>query len=129
YGVSLVGKVDLGFGSVGGGAHGGGCAGLGPRRELFRRSALLTLPAILRGTDAAGAADGLRAGADVYQSIGVRPLINARGTFTIISGALMLPEVRAAMDAAAQHHLHPHQLIAAVGTPLPQLAHAEIRIL
>ncbi|MBT5830782.1 MAG: hypothetical protein HOH77_11390, partial [Candidatus Latescibacteria bacterium] len=32
-----------------------------------------------------------------YQSIGVRPLINCRGTYTIISGSLMLPEVREAM--------------------------------
>src|SRR5262245_25312360 len=102
-----------------------GLAGLWTRRELFRRSALLTLPAILRGTDAAGAADGLRAGADVYQSIGVRPLINARGTFTIISGSLMLPEVRAAMDAAAQHHVHLDELMAAVGARLAELTKAE----
>ena len=27
-----------------------------------------------------------------YESIGVRPLINCKGTFTIISGSLMLPE-------------------------------------
>src|SRR5262245_37687842 len=102
-----------------------GLAGLWTRRELFRRSALLTLPAILRGTDAAGAADGLRAGADVYQSIGVRPLVNARGTFTIISGSLMLPEVRAAMDAAAQHHVHLDELMAAIGARLAELTKAE----
>ena len=95
------------------------------RRDLLRRSAALTLPAIFRGTDAAGAADGLRAGADVYQSIGVRPLINARGTFTIISGSLMLPEVRAAMDAAAQHHVHLDELMAAIGARLAELTKAE----
>ena len=54
--------------------------------------------------------DGLRVGPDVYQSIGVRPLINARGTYTIISGSVMLPEVRAAMDAAAQHYVHLDEL-------------------
>src|SRR5437867_4188818 len=58
------------------------------RRELFRRSALLTLPALFRGSTAAlpaaapAAADGLRVGETIYQSIGGRPLINARGTFT-----------------------------------------------
>ena len=32
-----------------------------------------------------------------YESIGVRPLINCRGTYTIISGSVILPEVREAM--------------------------------
>src|SRR6266481_3989405 len=103
------------------------------RRELFRRSALLALPGLLRGSTAAAAtpsaapaaADGLRAGQDIYQSIGVRPLINARGTFTIISGSLMLPEVRAAMDAAAQHHVHLDELMAAIGARLAELTKAE----
>ena len=79
------------------------------RRELLRRSggagALLALPALATAADAAAAtapAAGRRAGRpDVYGAIGVRPLINARGTFTIISGSTMLPEVRAAMDAAS----------------------------
>ena len=100
------------------------------RRELFRWSALLTLPALVR-TDAVAAApaeaatEGLRAGKDVYQSIGVRPLINARGTFTIISGSLMLPEVRAAIDAAAQQHVHLDELMAAIGARLAELTKAE----
>jgi L-seryl-tRNA(Ser) seleniumtransferase len=104
------------------------------RRELFRRSGLLALPAFLRGgtdasaapaTTAPGAADGLRVGDDIYRSIGVRPLINARGTFTIISGSLMLPEVRAAIDAAAQHHVHLDELMAAIGARLAELTKAE----
>ena len=64
-------------------------------------------------------------GPDVYQSIGVRPLINARGTFTIISGSLMLPEVRAAMDAAAKHYVHLDELAEAVGARLAALTGAE----
>src|SRR5437867_5224326 len=97
------------------------------RRELFRRSTLLTLPALLQGKlgAAAGGSEGLRAGPDVYQSIGVRPLINARGTFTIISGSLMLPEVRAAMDAASQHHVHLDELMDAIGARLARLTGAE----
>jgi len=106
------------------------------RRELFRRSALLTLPAIFRGRPAAAAPsaaaptapvaiDGLRIGEEIYQSIGVRPLINARGTFTIISGSLMLPEVRGAIDAAAQHHVHLDELMAAIGARLAELTTAE----
>lgn len=97
------------------------------RRELFRRSALLTMP-LFRGnpiTAAPAAAPELRMGKEVYQSIGVRPVINARGTFTIISGSLMLPEVRAAMDAAAQQHVHLDELANAVGARLAELTKAE----
>ena len=99
------------------------------RRELFQRSAFLALPSIFRGAAvpaaAEAAADGLRVGEDIYRSIGVRPLINARGTFTIISGSLMLPEVRAAIDAAAQHHVHLDELMAAIGARLAELTKAE----
>jgi len=101
------------------------------RRDLFRWSALLTAPAFFR-PDAATAetpapppAADLHPGKDVYQSIGVRPLINARGTFTIISGSLMLPEVRAAIDAAAQQHVHLDELMAAIGARLAELTKAE----
>src|SRR5438093_13615610 len=110
------------------------------RRELFRRSGLLALPAIFGGQTAAASsarlkgsrsfvrgegsrsfASGALSTTDVYQSIGVRPLINARGTFTIISGSLMLPEVRAAMDAASQHHVHLDELMEAIGARLADL--------
>jgi L-seryl-tRNA(Ser) seleniumtransferase len=99
------------------------------RRDLFRRSGLLALPALFRGgtataADSSGAAPP-GSGEDVYRSIGVRPLINARGTFTIISGSLMLPEVRAAIDAAAQHHVHLDELMAAIGARLAELTKAE----
>ena len=95
------------------------------RREMFRKGGLLAslaaLPSSLRAASgvatpvaaAAGASSG-RAVPDVYGPIGVRPLINARGTYTIISGSLMLPEVRAAIDAAAQHHVHLDELADAI---------------
>ncbi len=107
------------------------------RRELMRRGgvlgSMLALPPMLRADTqapsavaaAGAAAPGLRAGADVYRSIGVRPLINARGTFTIISGSTMLPEVRAAMDAAAQKYVHLDELTEAVGARLAALTGAE----
>ena len=63
--------------------------------------------------------------ADVYKAIGVRPLINARGTYTIISGSLILPEVRAAIDAAAAHHVHLDELTDAIGARLATLTGAE----
>ena len=38
---------------------------------------------------------------DIYGRLGVRPLINARGTHTRLGGSLMAPEVLEAMRAAA----------------------------
>ena len=107
------------------------------RRELFRRGgllgALLAWPGRLPGEAAAGpaaapvapASAGLRLGPGIYQSIGVRPLINARGTYTIISGSTLLPEVRAAMEAAAQRYVHLDELTEAVGVRLAALTGAE----
>jgi uncharacterized pyridoxal phosphate-dependent enzyme len=97
------------------------------RRELFRRWSAAAVPALLGGKAAAAkpASPALQAGPQIYQSIGVKPLINARGTFTIISGSKMLPEVRAAMDAAAQNHVHLDELADAIGARLGELTKAE----
>src|SRR5690606_40360732 len=38
----------------------------------------------------------------VYEALGVRPLINGRGTVTVIGATRTLPEVKAAMEAAAR---------------------------
>jgi L-seryl-tRNA(Ser) seleniumtransferase len=99
------------------------------RRDLLKRSSLLAVPALL-GTEAVEAAAKAASpapsmGAEVYAAIGVRPLINARGTYTIISGSRMLPEVRAAMDAAARHHVHLDELADAIGARLADLTRAE----
>ena len=56
-----------------------------------------------------------------YQSLGVRPLINCRGTYTIISGSLMLPEVREAMVEAAKAYVHLDELMAAVGARIAEV--------
>ena len=50
-----------------------------------------------------------------YENLGVRPLINCRGTFTIISGSLILPEVRQAMVEASKQYVHLDELMEAVG--------------
>jgi len=100
------------------------------RRELLRRSgeASAVIAAALHAgaSDAASAprqapnasASSAGAGKDVYSAIGVRPLINARGTFTIISGSTMLPEVRAAMDAASRRYVHLDELTEGIGARL-----------
>src|SRR6185436_12287193 len=61
----------------------------------------------------------------IYQSIGVDPIINCRGTFTIIGGSVERPEVRAAMDAASKHFVQIDELADAVGQRLAELTGAE----
>ena len=108
------------------------------RRELVRRGGLLALPVLLRGRVAAAepfgataapvpptAVPGLRVGPEIYQSIGVRPFVNARGTYTILTGSTMLPEPRAAMDAASRHYVHLDELAEAIGQRLAELTKAE----
>jgi seryl-tRNA(Sec) selenium transferase len=88
----------------------------------------LALPVLFRGLDGAvapAAAGPLKIGPDIYQSIGVEPVINCRGTFTIIGGSVELPEVRAAMDAAARHFVQIDELADAVGRRLAELTGAE----
>lgn len=62
---------------------------------------------------------------NVYERIGVRPLINARGTWTYLSGSLLLPEVREAMQAASRQFVDMIELQAAVGRRLAALSGAE----
>src|ERR1700747_984546 len=100
------------------------------RRDLIRRgrdvAGVLAAAAWLPGSpEAARASAPATDTADVYKSIGVRPLINARGTYTIISGSPIPPEVRAAMAAAAAHHVHLDELPDAIGARLGTLTGAE----
>jgi uncharacterized pyridoxal phosphate-dependent enzyme len=60
-----------------------------------------------------------------YRALGVRPLINARGTVTIVGASRVLPEVRQAMDAAAREYVHIDELMEAVGRRLAYLTGAE----
>lgn len=63
--------------------------------------------------------------ADVYHRLGVRPFINARGTWTYLSGSLELPEVRRAVEAAAHQFVDVFELQRAAGRKLAELSGAE----
>src|SRR5437764_614690 len=62
---------------------------------------------------------------NIYSMIGVRPFINARGTWTYLSGSLELPEVRAAKQEAAKHFVDIFELQRAAGKRLAELSGAE----
>src|SRR5438477_8790493 len=62
---------------------------------------------------------------NVYTRLGVNTVINCRGTWTYLSGALELPEVRQAQVEAAQHFVNMLDLQRAVGRRLSELTGAE----
>ena len=76
------------------------------RRELFLVGNALAMPVLLGGARARaeGMAEAgpLTPGPQIYQSIGVEPIINCRGTFTIIGGSVERPEVPPTRTTVAQ---------------------------
>lgn len=67
----------------------------------------------------------LEAGPNIYQSIGVEPVINCVGTFTIIGGSLERPEVVEAMHAASGFFVQYDELAFGIGRRLAELTQAE----
>lgn len=62
---------------------------------------------------------------DIYDELGVRKIINASATLTMLGGSLMPPEVLAAMNAAAAHFVEIDELQAKVGAQLAALTRNE----
>src|SRR6476620_7564883 len=62
---------------------------------------------------------------NIFTRIGVRPLINARGTYTIISGSRSLPEVKRAMYEASHYYVQMDEMMDGIGARLGQLMGAE----
>lgn len=71
------------------------------------------------------ASTGKSSSADVYTRLGVRPCINARGTWTYLSGSLELPEVQRAMEQASKHFVDMFELQRGAGKRLAELSGAE----
>jgi uncharacterized pyridoxal phosphate-dependent enzyme len=98
------------------------------RRTLMKWMAAAPVYGVIAArsmSDKLAAATGKTAAADVYRRLGVRPFINARGTWTYLSGSLELPEVRKAMDAASQHFVDIFELQQGAGRRLAELSGAE----
>src|SRR6202142_3171687 len=62
---------------------------------------------------------------NVYTRLGVRTVINCRGTWTYLSGSLEFPEVRAAQAEAAEHFVNMLELQRGAGRLLAELTGAE----
>ena len=110
------------------------------RREVLKHSALgmaaaiVPLPAGVAATASMDAVEGLAPAGfpkitglettNLFTKIGVRPIVNAHGTFTIISGSRSLPEVKQAMYEASFYFVQLDELMAAVGKEIAQLTGA-----
>ncbi len=73
----------------------------------------------------AAAAVGKDPRQNVYSRLGVKTVINCRGTWTYLSGSLEFPEVRQAQVEAAQHFVNVIELQCGVGRRLAELTGAE----
>ena len=62
---------------------------------------------------------------NIYSNLGVRTIINGRGTWTYLSGALINPEVKQAMEYASLCTVDVLELQRAVGKRIAKLAGAE----
>ncbi|WP_411031685.1 aminotransferase class V-fold PLP-dependent enzyme [Spongiimicrobium sp. 3-5] len=61
----------------------------------------------------------------IYDSIGVVPIINCRGTFTILGGSTERPEVLKAIEAASGYFVQYDELAYGIGQRLAELTKAE----
>jgi len=62
---------------------------------------------------------------EIYRKLGVRPLINAAGTYTVLSGSLMSEGTRRAMEESARSFVRLEELQKAVGERIAQLLSVE----
>lgn len=61
----------------------------------------------------------------IYDEIGVRPVINARGHNTVLGGSTPSPRVKAAMDGAEQYYCEMKELLDKSGQIIARLLNAE----
>jgi uncharacterized pyridoxal phosphate-dependent enzyme len=92
------------------------------RRDMFRFGSAFAAAVAAKMPLRAAAKE---APGGVYRKLGVRPMVNCKGTYTIISGSQTLPEVKRAMDEASRHYVHLDELMEAAGRRLAELTRAE----
>jgi L-seryl-tRNA(Ser) seleniumtransferase len=62
---------------------------------------------------------------DYFRELGVRPFINASGTYTAMTASLMPPEVMDAINYASKHYVMLEEVQQKVGERIATLVHAE----
>jgi len=93
--------------------------------KMLAASPLLAQVTAQQMYEKSAAAIGLDTKETVYSRLGVKTVINCRGTWTYLSGSLQFPEVRAAQTEAAKYFVNMVELQRAVGRRLAELTGAE----
>ena len=94
--------------------------GKGTQAIVAGGAALSTFPTVQTAF-----AKGSAAGVDYYQKLGVTPLINAAGTYTVLSASTMPDEVQAAIAIAAKKPVNLNELLEASGAYLAKQLRCE----
>ncbi|MDR2888115.1 MAG: hypothetical protein LBV26_09010 [Bacteroidales bacterium] len=101
------------------------------RRDIIKSLSALPLAGAMYPVESAFASPSQRRSAaaaptqNIYQTIGVEPVINCRGTFTIIGGSIERPEVVDAMHKASGFFVQYDELAFGIGQRLADLTGAE----
>ena len=97
------------------------------RRQFLRLAGLLSLLPYAAWPRKSAAAPAAWNGSarNVYSRLGIRPLINAAGTYTNLSACIIPEEVREVMDQASRLHVVIPELHAAVGKRIAELLQVE----
>jgi uncharacterized pyridoxal phosphate-dependent enzyme len=93
--------------------------------KMLAASPLLAQIAARGFYEKSASAIGLDPRGNVYSRLGVKTVINCRGTWTYLSGSLQFPEAREAQEEAGHHFVNMVELHQAVGRRLAELTGAE----
>jgi L-seryl-tRNA(Ser) seleniumtransferase len=98
------------------------------RRRFLENISAVPLVGSFTGASAASrgtAAAASRRGRDYFRELGVRPFINAAGTYTAMTASLMPPEVMEAINYASKQYVMLDELHDKVGERIATLVQAE----
>ncbi|MBA2305705.1 MAG: selenocysteine synthase, partial [Acidobacteria bacterium] len=96
------------------------------RQFLEGMSTLPFVGGLIGGGELVGTASAApRAGRDYFTELGVRPFINAAGTYTDMTASLMPPEVMEAINYASEHYVMLNDLHDVVGGRIASLLQSE----
>jgi L-seryl-tRNA(Ser) seleniumtransferase len=95
---------------------------IGDRRWFIKGSGF---PWLARWWPFAAAPAAMARGRNVYQELGIQPLLNFRGTMTNIGASKQWPELHAAMEEASRHYVPLEELQDRVGERLSRLIGSE----
>src|SRR5205814_7151459 len=95
------------------------------RRFLEIVSSLPVVGGIVGNSRVEAAAPARMSGRDYFRELGVRPFINAAGTYTAMTASLMPPEVMEAINYASRQYVMLDELHDKVGERIAAMLHCE----